>query len=159
MSDNTYQFLCDEMLTGLGRWLRIAGFDTELVTPGTPDKEVAQIAKSTNRIFLTCDSPLAKRLKNKPEVLLLSSSDVDSCVAELNQKLPINWSANAFTRCSVCNHEIHLATENEINSLRIDLSNNGPVYYCKYCDKLYWEGSHVKRMRNRLKKFQTLSAQ
>ena len=32
------RFLCDEMLAGLGRWLRIAGYDTAIARRGRRDR-------------------------------------------------------------------------------------------------------------------------
>ena len=40
------KFLCDEMLAEVGRWLRIAGYDTEIVEKSIVDGE---ILKAGNR--------------------------------------------------------------------------------------------------------------
>jgi hypothetical protein len=37
------RFLCDEMLVGLGRWLRIAGYDTVIAERGRNDRELGRI--------------------------------------------------------------------------------------------------------------------
>jgi uncharacterized protein with PIN domain len=37
---NDLRFLCDEMLAGLGRWLRIAGYDAAIAGPGRRDRDL-----------------------------------------------------------------------------------------------------------------------
>ena len=53
------RFLCDEMLHGLGRWLRAAGYDTVIVKGGIPDRELARRCAGEDRILLTKDRHLA----------------------------------------------------------------------------------------------------
>jgi len=151
------KFLCDEMLAGLGRWLRIAGFDTLIVPTGMPDTEVIKQVEGCNRYFLTCDAELASRLNNYPALLHLSNSDIESCIKELNNNLKLDWTSHAFERCSVCNSIFQTAPKSKIIANKIDLSKNRQIYYCPRCDKLYWEGSHVKHMRKKLKLFNALN--
>jgi uncharacterized protein with PIN domain len=54
-----------------------------------------------------------------------------------------------FTRCLVCNAELRLATEAESASL-VPLEARdlpGPVRRCPGCGRVYWPGSHARRMR------------
>ena len=43
MADDV-RFLCDEMLVGLGRWLRIAGYDTAIADRGRRDRDLVEQA-------------------------------------------------------------------------------------------------------------------
>ena len=43
------RLLCDEMLAGLGRWLRLAGYDTEIAERGCRDRDILEQAHA-NRI-------------------------------------------------------------------------------------------------------------
>ncbi|MFC1747188.1 Mut7-C RNAse domain-containing protein [Pseudomonadota bacterium] len=47
------KFLCDEMLQRVGRWLRVAGYDTLIAVPGTPDRELIALAQQTDCTFIT----------------------------------------------------------------------------------------------------------
>lgn len=49
------RFLCDEMLAGLGRWLRIAGYDTAIASGGRRDRDLVKQAHAEQRILLTRD--------------------------------------------------------------------------------------------------------
>ena len=157
LPENPICFFCDEMLTGLGRWLRIAGFDTEIASPGMPDVEIISHIKQSHRILLTCDTQLAEQSAKYNTTILLDNSDINACVKQLNKALQLDWEKLAFSRCSVCNSLIALASDRQIRQLNLVHSVNKPVYYCPQCQKLYWEGSHVKRMRIRLSEFNALT--
>ena len=47
--------LCDEMLKGIGRWLRAAGYDVAIVDDGVHDDDLLARACAENRLLLTCD--------------------------------------------------------------------------------------------------------
>ena len=53
------RFLCDEMLHGLGRWLRAAGYDTVIADGGLSDRAVAARCTDEHRVLLTKDRHLA----------------------------------------------------------------------------------------------------
>ena len=155
-SGNPIRFFCDEMLTGLGRWLRIAGFDTEIASRGIPDTEIVTQVRNSQRILLTCDTKLAEQSTKFTRVILLDNSEINTCVKQLNKILQLDWEKQAFSRCSVCNGLIVPASNEQISQFKLDLSANNPIYYCTQCQKLYWEGSHVRRMKNRLSEFNIL---
>jgi Mut7-C RNAse domain len=54
------RFLCDEMLAGLGRWLRIAGYDTAIADCGRRDRDLVEQAHAEQRILLTRDRRLVE---------------------------------------------------------------------------------------------------
>ena len=64
------RFLCDEMLHGLGRWLRAAGYDTVIAKGGIPDRELARRCAGEDRILLTKDRHLATAAGIAPVVLV-----------------------------------------------------------------------------------------
>jgi uncharacterized protein with PIN domain len=47
------RFLYDEMLKGLGRWLRAAGYDTVIAAGGLPDRVIAARCAEEDRVLLT----------------------------------------------------------------------------------------------------------
>ena len=49
------RLLCDEMLAGLGRWLRLAGYDTEIAGRGRRDRDILEQAHAKQRVLLTRD--------------------------------------------------------------------------------------------------------
>lgn len=147
----TSRFLCDEMLKRLGRWLRVAGYDVVILPDGTDDRTLMQRAREENRLLLTRDRHMSSQTAGAGEPLLLSCNDLDNCVDALNRRLDIDWLHAPFTRCMNCNTPLRDADPS--NRTRVPqgaLSRASMVKYCPRCDQLFWDGSHVERMRARL---------
>ena len=150
----TDKFLCDEMLAGLGRWLRVAGYDTEIVTETILDRDVLMLAKKEKRLLLTRDREFLEMSDAKGVVIYLSVNTIEECAHQLSTLVKINWLYRPFSRCLVCNSLLEKAPENKIlEQVPEDIRRQSKLcQYCSRCDKVYWMGSHTKRM---LKKLQT----
>jgi uncharacterized protein with PIN domain len=143
------RLLCDEMLAGLGRWLRAAGYDTALANPGELDSALLECAAAEGRVVLTADRDLASR-NAKVRVLLLSG-DFDADAAILKHELKIDWLRDPFSRCVMDNEPLDPAGPEEMARIPPEArALDGPFRACRKCGRVYWPGSHVKRMRARL---------
>jgi len=140
------------MLQRLGSWLRAAGYDTVIEQQGRSDYELLQQALKENRLLVTRDKKLLEHRRASGTVVLLESDGLDDCAQELKQKVSINWMLRPFSRCMVCNTGLQLASDEQLASFpeRIKKQIEPPVF-CPVCNKLYWDGGHVERMRERLK--------
>ena len=138
------RLLCDEMLSGFARWLRAAGHDTALAARGQPDGELIRLAEAEGRVLLTKDRKMMER-RTTARVLLLEG-DYDLLAARLKDELGLDWVAAPFTRCVVDNTVLAPAPPEAAE----DAPWAGPVNLCPACGRLYWPGSHVKRMQARL---------
>ncbi len=148
------RFLCDEMLAGLGRWLRAAGYDTALADPGTGDRRLLERARAEGRLLLTRDRRLIEMRDASGRAVVLLGNNVDECARELTGRLGLDWHHRPFSRCLVCNALLETAGEH----LRSRLPERarappGPLTVCPACGRLYWPGSHVRRMQRRLASF------
>lgn len=149
------RFLCDEMLKRLGQWLRVAGYDVSILPDGTPDRELERVAGEDNRILLTRDRHLATHVREPVRVVLLECDDLEDCVAALQHRLPIDWLHAPFTRCMACNTP--LVPADAVQCRRVPLQARTSATrprYCPRCRQLFWGGSHVARMRERLAAWQ-----
>ena len=145
------KFVCDEMLKKLGQWLRIAGYDVSMLPDGTDDRELIKLSRNEKRLLLTRDRKITEFKESSHMVVLLECDDLEDCVADLNNKLDIDWLYRPFSRCSNCNSLLVEADRAEIQRLPDDVRNGATMTrYCPLCDQLYWDGSHVRRMRERL---------
>jgi predicted nuclease of predicted toxin-antitoxin system len=97
------RLLCDEMLRGLGRWLRAAGHDTLIARGGTSDLDLLAFARAEGRILLTCDRELARLAGGDPQVVALATEAPDPAAGELSARLGIDWLAAPFSRCLLDN--------------------------------------------------------
>lgn len=148
------RFLCDEMLKGLGRWLRVAGYDTLILEDGEEDAALLQRAVEEGRLLLTRDRPLMDYREATGTVILLQCSGLSQCASELTRRLGIDWQHRPFSRCLVCNTPLLTATPAQRLQIPEDAREDELVLYCPSCDKLYWEGSHVRRMRKKLQRWE-----
>ena len=148
------RFLCDEMLVGLGRWLRIAGYDTVIADRGRNDRELVEQAHAEDRILLTRDRRLVEIRKANDRTIVLESVGIDAWAAELVRRLQLDWNHNPLSRCNVCNVVLEEAPSEVRWKLPPRIRElNEHVNVCAQCGRLYWEGSHVRRMRRRLEGF------
>ena len=149
------RLLCDEMLKGVGRWLRAAGYDAAIVADGASDQALAAQARAENRILLTCDRRLAA-LEGGAPTLILGSERLDLAARELKD-FGIDWLKAPFTRCLIDNAPLARARAADRAAVPASAGrDDGPVLACPQCARVYWPGSHVRRMRARLERWQTL---
>ena len=148
------RLLCDEMLQRLGRWLRAAGYDTAIAAPGSDDRDIAAQATDEGRWLITRDRHLARFRDVRGRVVLLEENAVPALAAELTSRLSIDWLARPLSRCLECNTPLVAARSDQVETLPAGaLSISDRVRYCPGCGRLYWEGSHTRRMRHTLENF------
>ena len=149
------KFVCDEMLKKLGEWLRIAGYDVLMLPDGTEDRQLIELARREGRLLLTRDRKMTEFKNADENVVLLECNDLDDCVADLTGKLSVNWLFKPFSRCKQCNTRLLEADKAAIKDVpeeaRASLTQ---MCFCPSCQQLFWDGSHVKRMRQRLEHWQ-----
>jgi uncharacterized protein len=143
------RFLVDAMLGRLARWLRVLGFDT-LHDPAMHDAALVRLAEAEDRVLLTRDRHLLRERHPKNAVEVTRDVPLEQLVA-LVDELQLPAPAELFTRCLVCN----VVLENVIDGNAADLPPMarelpGPIRRCPECKRLYWPGSHVRRMTRAL---------
>lgn len=145
------KFLVDENLQRLGSWLRAAGYDTLIESDGRADYELLKQALAEERLLITRDRKLTEHRRAPGTVILLECENLEDCVAALSRQLPIDWVHDPFVRCLVCNTKLIQARSEHLLELPVRLrATLDSAYYCPSCKKVYWDGSHVRRMRTRL---------
>ncbi len=142
------KFICDQMLIRLGRWLRAAGYDVEIIEKSLPDNEILQRALDQNRLLLTRDRHFLKTASKN--VIWLQANALEDCICELTQKIAIDWLMNPFSRCTLCNQNLE---EIITHDSRIPANVKGQFnryWICPSCKRIYWEGSHTQSMKLKL---------
>lgn len=142
------------MLAGLARWLRAAGHDTALAPGSATDRVILEACQAQARVLLTRDRHLAAHAGGGMPVLLLVANDIDAQAAELVMTLDLDWTLAPFSRCLLDNTPLREATPEERD--RIPARSRelpGPLRTCPGCGRIYWPGSHVRRMRARLERW------
>jgi hypothetical protein len=153
------RLLCDEMLKGIGRWLRAAGYDVAIVDDGAHDDDLLARARTEHRVLLTCDRRLAARAGDDPAIAVLATERLDDAARELGARLGIDWLRAPFTRCLVDNTRLVPADDKDVASLPTRARQGaGPIRRCPRCGRVYWPGSQVRRMRARLARWRSSNA-
>lgn len=144
------RFFADVMLGRLARWLRVLGHDTAYETD-IADPDLAARADAEGRVLLTRDRHLVAHLRPARSVLIRSDVPLDQ-LREVVEACNLEAPDALFTRCPVCNGLLRAATEAEQQSLVPEQARSvpGPVHRCPRCGRVYWLGSHTKRMRRTL---------
>jgi uncharacterized protein with PIN domain len=146
--------LCDEMLRGIGRWLRIAGYDTAIASEGMTDRDLLALAGAEGRLVLTCDRKLARLVPAGVRVITLATESLDGAACELSERLGIDWLRAPFCRCLVDNAGLQPARPVDLARIPEPARHGaGPITVCPACRRVYWPGSHVRRMRARLERW------
>ncbi len=152
MDNHPPRFLCDEMLKGLARWLRTAGYDAQLSGNGVSDRVMLDQARTEGRLLLTRDHKLKEFRHASGTVVHLSCNQLDACARELIKTVNLNWCYRPFSRCLLCNTPLEPGTETAWARVPAKSREHAArVYRCPQCDKVYWDGSHTIRMRRRLR--------
>lgn len=145
------RLLCDEMLRGLGRWLRAAGYDTAIAEEGSSDRDLLSRAAAEDRVLLTRDRHLAAIAPKNVRLVLFSHGSMDEDACALRETLGIDWRRAPFTRCLIDNALLRPTEACQAEAVpEKALALGGPLRACPVCGRVYWLGSHVRRMEARL---------
>jgi uncharacterized protein with PIN domain len=139
------------MLGGLARWLRVLGYDTAW-RAHIPDAELVRIGADEGRIVLTRDRRMAQEWSYAGIVLVEAESPPDQ-LAEVARSLGLVAGARLFDRCVRCNAPLATVSAEvaarEAVPPRI-LAEHDDFRRCEACGRVYWRGSHTRRMRGAL---------
>jgi len=141
------------MLGRLARYLRAAGYDTSLASGGLPDREWLIQARSEVRYFLTLDREILQHRAAKDVAVLLPHGDLDELAHMLSERFHVDWLAHAFTRCLVDNALLVPASDDDRRDLPA-IASNTLIMKCPHCRRVYWAGSHYRRMMARMTRWQ-----
>jgi uncharacterized protein with PIN domain len=132
--------------------LRMVGFDTELVGDDRPDSELLDQSRDEFRILLTRDRGI---ISQDPRVKILQVQTVkpDEQFREVLEKTGALEAARGglgfFSLCLDCNSRLLVMPADEAAS-RVPagiLEDHDRFWLCPRCERVYWEGSHTRRMR------------
>ncbi len=151
MSNEKPLFLVDAMLGKLAKKLRLLGYDS-FYSSNMEDDKIIQLAKNENRILVTKDIPLVQKAKQQ-EILAVQITKDD----EIEQFLQINEKASlgkctvsgGSSRCPVCNGELQYTEKNDVFEKVPTgvFENMNDFWKCTKCEKIYWEGTHIKNLQ------------
>ena len=141
------RFVADAHLGGLALLLRMMGLDT-LYDNAFADDEIERLARADHRIVLTRDRELLKRsgITHGMYVRALRSTEQ---LREVFERLDLARGAHPFTRCLHCN--ARLVAIDKVQALPALPPRVAQQFErfsaCEGCARVFWEGSHWRRMQ------------
>jgi uncharacterized protein with PIN domain len=142
------RFFCDDHLRRLARWLRAAGHDAAWER-AIGDATLLARCRAEDRVLLTLDRALAERAG--PVACLLPSHDPIEQLRFVARRHHLDLLARAFTRCPVCNGPLAEAAPGEVDVPARVRETCDRFRRCARCGRAYWEGDHVRHMRERFR--------
>jgi len=137
----------------LARWLRAAGYDTLAAQAGMSDRALLALCEAEGRILISRDRKLLQ-IRRRPPIVILVADDIEAQARALSTALGLDWRLAPFTRCLEDNALLRPATPGEIARTPVSAQSlPGPWRACPVCGRIYWPGSHVRRMQARLDRF------
>lgn len=144
-------FMIDHMLIGLGRYLRILGYDASW-NLRVRTHDLIRAANEDGRVFLTCNTRIGSEYPAADRVMVLAHSDP---VTQLNEVIA-HFRLDAkrlFSKCIRCN--TNLVPIDDKETIRSSVHPNVfarqvRFYRCPSCRIVFWHGSHVRNTCRKL---------
>ncbi len=145
-------FILDVHLGRLARLLRSAGIDT-LYRNDYEDDQIIRIALAEHRIILTRDKGILKH-RIVTHGHWLHATDPSRQFVEVVRRFDLLDRLNPFSRCTWCNAPlVPVAKDRVIHRLgKKTRENYDRFMLCPACGRVYWQGCHYQRMKERLEK-------
>lgn len=146
------KFISDVHLGKLTRYLRLCGFNV-YYQPDLTDKEIINKSVNDKLVILTRDVEMLKNRK-VTHGYWVRSPQPEEQLKEVLIRFDLKDQVKLFTRCMECNGILKEVAKNDIMDR---LMPKTIKYYeefkkCPDCDRIYWQGSHYKKMKGSINK-------
>jgi uncharacterized protein with PIN domain len=140
------KFIADVMLGRLAKRLRLLGLDV-LYDRTLDDNEIIRLSLEQERIILTRDKALGYR-PLAANHLLIKSNLTQEQVEQVLSFFPLEHLFNPLSRCCECNEPLTSLGKRDAMDLVPPhvYEAHDQFLQCSSCGRIYWKGSHVKRM-------------
>ena len=141
------KFVLDVHLGRLAGYLRMLGFDAVYANRAS-DPELVRISSEQRRILLTRDRGVLKH-SAVTHGYWLRETDSRRQAAEVVSRFDLARLLRPLTRCMVCNESLREASKAAVRG-RVPpgtLEWCDEFRECAGCGRVYWHGSHCRRMR------------
>jgi uncharacterized protein with PIN domain len=141
------------MLGSLNRWLRICGYQTEFYK-NVSDQELITKAKEKDLILLTRDRALfRKATKKNVRAFIVDGNTDEEKIASVANEFGLKLDTK-MARCTICGSELNRvlkeSVKHDVPLGSLDTYNE--YWRCRGCAKIYWRGSHWKRIEEKISK-------
>ncbi len=141
------------MLGKLAKELRMLGYDT-LYYRGEGGYPLIKLAREGARVILSRDSKLLPR-RPEDRIIRITEDKPSLQLRELVEKGYISFNEEKlYSRCLLCNALLDQISRDEAEGNVPDFVFYQQVefYQCPQCRRIYWQGSHLEHMKEKVKK-------
>jgi uncharacterized protein with PIN domain len=150
------RFLCDAMLGGLAKWLRVAGYDTYYAHEGTDvsDRTLTQKALEEGRVLLTSDGGFLERKPVRDGsvgFLMVPYVPLEDQLRMVAERFALS---RRESRCMECNGDLSVVPPDAVED-RVPAGvarHHDEFFLCAGCGRVFWHGSHWDRISGRLER-------
>jgi uncharacterized protein with PIN domain len=144
------RFVLDTHLGRLAAYLRMLGFDT-LYQNDYDDPELAEISSMQQRILLSRDKKLLMRKQVEFGYYVRARMPHEQLI-EVLKHYKLFDRLHPFTRCMHCNGTIRPVPKQVIVKKLMPRTKElyEEFWQCRDCGKIYWKGSHYRRMEEQV---------
>jgi len=149
------RFLLDGMLGKLTRWLRMIGYEATYLND-SPDHDLLALAKRESFILLTSDEELYRNAISKGIDSFLVQGRIEAeRLAGLAERYHLNLNIDTATsKCPMCGSSIREVLKKDVEAsvppTTFKVYQSFWVCTNPNCAKVYWQGSHWKRIEQTL---------
>ena len=148
--------MVDANVGRLGKWLRMAGFDTVLAG-FSDDNRMIRAALDEKRVLLTRDTQIFNRRivsSGRLKVILIGNDQVQAQLCQVFTTLNLAAEIKPFTLCIECNRPLVPKTREEVKELVPPYIFSTKTHYmqCPQCYRIYWRGTHWEKMSKEIEK-------
>ena len=150
------KIVADNMLVKLARWLRLGGISVENA-PYSDDSKIISFVKRKRALLLTSDKQLARRSRRSFNVLLINNTNLDKQLAYVIKALSLKPKVPGMI-CPICNGKLEMVSKSNVKDLvpKKVYALHKSFYKCNKCGRIYWRGTHWKRIKERYKRVKAL---
>ncbi len=152
MTPDDISFVADMMVGRLARWLRILGYDT-LYDPEKPVQEWIPVVLAEDRILLTRNRKITGQLPEK-NYCFVEPNDPRKQLVQLVERFQLDTEHFLFRLCLLCSVPVVPVAKKQISGQVPPLvfETHQEFWQCPSCGRIYWRGSHLKRIKEFLAK-------
>ncbi len=142
------KFILDIHLGKLARILRMLGFDTKY-DPYLNQREIIEKSKQKKRIIISRSRELLKH-KEITHGYCLTDTEPTEQLKDVIKRFDLLEKIKPFSRCLLCNTKLKRVEKSKVVDILPPKVKKLQQEFtlCPNCDKLYWKGSHYKKMKN-----------
>ena len=148
------KFIVDTNVGKLARWLRVMGYDAAFIHE-IDDRGLVSIGLSERRVVLTKDTQIMMRrvaTSGRLKALLIEGDEVKDQLRQVVQAMNLDPEKWQFTRCLECNQPLVRRRKEEVKDLvpPYVFQTQSRYVECPSCHRIYWRGTHWRRMKKEL---------